>query len=401
MKVLLGAFAYSPILGSECGVGWHWSRSIAKKHDVTVLTHAWFKPDVEAALAADPEPNLKVEYFHAEPFWTSFKRSHLDSQLYIMYWQYKVRKFAKQLHQQHRYELVHHLTLGTIRYPSWLGFLGAPYIAGPLGGGERAPMRFFRGLPWRARLYEVLRDIVLFSFQVDPFAQAALAKAKLIFCRTGETVAAIPRYMRHKAVLAHEVAAPPVKPRVGPVPKQPRTKLLYAGRLTTFKGLHLAIPAMAKAFQSGADIELIIIGEGELLPYLHKLAEKCKISERLTFVPRVPQQELYALYQTADAFLFSSLHDSGGTVVMESMSRGLPVLCLDLGAPHYFIDDSCGRVVKTQGVSQAEVINRLAQAICEFHETSQETRQSMHDEAIRRAARMTWDDQVNVVYSKV
>lgn len=401
MKVLLGAFAYSPILGSECGIGWHWSRSIAKKHDVTVLAHAWFKPDVEAALAADPVPNLKVEYFHVDPFWTSFKRSHLDSQLYILYWQYKVTKFAKQLHRQHQYDLVHHLTHGTIRYPSWLGFLGAPYIAGPVGGGERAPMRFYRGLPWRARLYEVLRDIVLFSFQVDPFAQVALAKAKIIFCRTGETIAAIPRYMRHKTVLAHEVAAPPVKPRIGPVPKKPRTTLLYAGRLTTFKGLHLAIPAMAEAFRKGADIELIIIGEGELSPYLHELAEKCKISERLTFVPRVPQQELYALYQTADAFLFSSLHDSGANVVVESMSRGLPVLCLDLGVPRYFIDESCGRVVKTQGVSQAEVISRLAQAICEFHETSQATRQSMHDEAIRRAARMTWDDQVNVVYSRV
>ena len=135
MKILLSAFAFSPILGSECGVGWHWALALAQEHDVTVLTHAWFRKDVEEALQRSHVPRLKVEYFHCEPFWTSFKRPHLDSQLYITWWQMRVVGFARQLQKRDDYDLIHHLTLGSIRYPCWLGFVGKRYIAGPLGGG--------------------------------------------------------------------------------------------------------------------------------------------------------------------------------------------------------------------------------------------------------------------------
>lgn len=136
MKVLLSAFAFSPILGSECGVGWHWALALARRHEVTVLTHAWFRKDVEDALVSNPVKNLRVEYFHVEPFWAIFRRSHLDSQIYITYWQICVRGFAKQLQNRDGYDLAHHLTLGSIRYPSWLGFVAKRYIVGPLGGGS-------------------------------------------------------------------------------------------------------------------------------------------------------------------------------------------------------------------------------------------------------------------------
>ena len=37
------------------------------------------------------------------------------------------------------------------------------------------------------------------------------------------------------------------------------------------------------------------------------------------------------LFGSHDLFLFPSLHDSGGFVVLEALSHGLPVVCLDLG----------------------------------------------------------------------
>lgn len=398
MKILLSAFAFSPLLGSECGVGWHWALALARKHQVTVLTHAWFRQDVEAALKASPVLNLRVEYFHVEPFWTSFKRPHLDSQVYTTYWQTRVVGFARQLHARDRYDLIHHLTLGSIRYPCWLGFLGQRYIAGPLGGGETAPARFYRGVPWRLRVREFIRDAVLWSFKLDPFAQLALSRAEKVFCRTGDTARFMPGFLSGKVAVANEIGAPAVAPRSQPVRRKARTTFLFAGRLLAWKGTHLALEAIAQAVARGVDVELLVIGDGDMRDVLQARAQALGIGDRLTLRARVPQAELMGLYHQADAFLFPSLHDSGGTVVLESLSRGLPVICLDLGGPHHFLTPACGMVVSTQGASFDALVGRLSDAVVAFAALNDGARQSMHDEAVRQARLLTWEHQVDKVY---
>lgn len=398
MKILLSAFAFSPILGSECGVGWHWALALAQEHDVTVLTHAWFRKDVEEALQRSHVPRLKVEYFHCEPFWTSFKRPHLDSQLYITWWQMRVVGFARQLQKRDDYDLIHHLTLGSIRYPCWLGFVGKRYIAGPLGGGERSPLKFYRGAPFKLILREIVRDLVLYSFRVDPFAQAALARAEKIFCRTDDTARFIPARWQDRVVVVNEVGAPDVVPRESPVRKRSRTTFLFAGRLMALKGLHIALDAMALAVRDGADIELLIVGDGAMQETLVRQAQRLGLGARLTMRARIPQAELMSLYHRADAFLFPSLHDSGGTVVLESLSRGLPVICVDLGGPKHFLNPGCGVVVSTQDASYDELARRLAKAITDFASLDEVQRQAMHDAACEQARQLSWAHQVRRVY---
>lgn len=53
-------------------------------------------------------------------------------------------------------------------------------------------------------------------------------------------------------------------------------------------------------------------------------------------------------------------------VVLEALSHGMPVVCLDLGGPGVAVDESCGRVVRTAGRSEEEVIERLAAALHEL-----------------------------------
>jgi glycosyltransferase involved in cell wall biosynthesis len=401
MKILLSAFAFSPLLGSECGVGWHWALALAKRHDVTVLTHAWFKTDVEAELARNPVPGLTMAYFHAEPFWTGFQRSHLDSQVYVTYWQARAPAFARGLHAQTRFDVVHHLTHGTIRYPCWLGSLDATYIAGPMGGGERASPRFFRGTPWKARLREFVRDAVLYSFCIDPFAQRALSHADVLFCKTADTARFIPRRMQNKVVVAHEIGSPSPLPKPQPVRKGQRTQFLFAGRLLAWKGVHLAVDAIAKAVAQGADVGLHFVGDGEMLEHLQTKVAQLGLQDRISFAGRVPQARLLEMYHEADAFLFPSLHDSSGNVVLESLSRGLPVICLDLGGPKYFVHEGCGRIVSTQGLSQDGLTTNLAQEVIRFHQTTAPERQAMHDAALAQAASQTWDHQVEQVYRHV
>jgi glycosyltransferase involved in cell wall biosynthesis len=66
-------------------------------------------------------------------------------------------------------------------------------------------------------------------------------------------------------------------------------------------------------------------------------------------------------YLRHDTFLFPSLHDSSGNVVLEALSCGLPVICLDAGGPAVLVDPSCGFKVRPGEPSQ--VVEDLARAL--------------------------------------
>ena len=204
--------------------------------------------------------------------------------------------------------------------------------------------------------------------------------------------------MARKAVVANEIGAPAVVPRPEAIRRKTRTTFLFAGRLLGWKGVHLALEALNQAIKRGADVELVVVGDGDMRDVLLARAQVLGIADRLTLKARVPQAELMALYHQADAFLFPSLHDSSGNVVLESLSRGLPVICLDLGGPRQFLTEACGRVVSTNGASYEGLIGRLADEVVAFAELGDAARQSLHDAAIRQASLLTWAHQVEQVY---
>ncbi len=100
---------------------------------------------------------------------------------------------------------------------------------------------------------------------------------------------------------------------------------------------------------SGADVRLDIVGCGPLARPHGAAREEIGLDGRVAFAESMPQDALFRYMSEHDALLFPSLHDSGGNVVLESLAVGLPVICLDLGGPPCFVDESCGIVVSTVG----------------------------------------------------
>jgi len=105
------------------------------------------------------------------------------------------------------------------------------------------------------------------------------------------------------------------------------------------------------------------VGQGPAEKRWHRLAETLGIAAQLDWISWVNQKDLAALYARHDLLLFPSLHDSGGMVVLEAMSHGLPVVCLDIGGPGRMVNALCGRVIATAGMKEADVIRQLGNAI--------------------------------------
>jgi glycosyltransferase involved in cell wall biosynthesis len=66
-------------------------------------------------------------------------------------------------------------------------------------------------------------------------------------------------------------------------------------------------------------------------------------------------------YSWADVFVFTSLRDTCGTVVLEALSHGLPVICLDHQGVGSVVTDRCG--IKVQVTAPPSVVNGLRDAV--------------------------------------
>lgn len=402
-RILLSSFACSPLWGSEPGVGWQWLRQLARHHDVELLTHGHFRAHLEPALAEAGLQGVPVHYFEAAAFGLHPHRQ-LNSRLYYSWWQWRVRGPVRRLLAQRPFDLVHHLTWGTLRFPCLLGGLGVPLVMGPLGGGEAAPLRLFAGLPLKARAFDLLRSLSLGWVRADPLATWGPRRSALVLCKSADSLRALPLSVQARALVTPEIGSPVVDLRLradrAAAPVAGPARLLFAGRLLGWKGVDLAVGAVALLRQRGADVVLDIAGDGPLRGHLERRIAALGLQGCVRLLGAIPREDLMALYAQAELFVFPSLHDSSGNVVLESLSRGLPVVCLDLGGPQHYIDAGCGRVVPTQRRSRAQVEAALAEAVAALLADRTQLAQMSHHAALH-AQGQSWEAAVQRAYAHI
>jgi glycosyltransferase involved in cell wall biosynthesis/predicted metal-dependent phosphoesterase TrpH len=104
--------------------------------------------------------------------------------------------------------------------------------------------------------------------------------------------------------------------------------VLYAGRLTSEKGVELLAQAFLGARARDERLHLVLAGGG---PEEEALRER--LGAHATFLGWLGGSDLARAYASADAFLFASATDTFGQVILEAQASGLPVVAVDAGGP--------------------------------------------------------------------
>jgi glycosyltransferase involved in cell wall biosynthesis len=103
--------------------------------------------------------------------------------------------------------------------------------------------------------------------------------------------------------------------------------LLFVGRMGREKNVEFLIRAFSELRAQRADVAFILVGDGPILPQLKSLAKELRLAE-IVFAGAIPHTEIAAWYQMSDLFLFASLTDTQGIVILEALASGLGVIAL-------------------------------------------------------------------------
>jgi glycosyltransferase involved in cell wall biosynthesis len=105
--------------------------------------------------------------------------------------------------------------------------------------------------------------------------------------------------------------------------------LLYLGRLSPEKNLAFLLKAFSKIRAAEPNTLLMIVGSGPETENLKSSANKLGISNAVIFMGPVVYNEVPSYMAAADLFLFPSMTETQGLVLVESMAAGTPVMALN------------------------------------------------------------------------
>lgn len=368
LRVLACAFACHPpgkvgFSGGEDILGWSLVKQVARFHDVWALTDARNRTSIEEILEEESIPSLHFIYIGLPSWLHTFLRFQGSHQLYAYLWQIKAYFVARRLNNSLTFDLFHHITYANDWMASFIGaLLPIPYIRGPGGGAQRTPKGFEQEYSMAGRLWENFRHVGQWLLRHDPVFVKGQNQARYLLLCNKESVSNLPDKWARKVhffpvsgISTEDMAV------VSPSKADDKFNILMAGSLIQVKGFSLAIKAFKQFDDRCPGTTLSLIGSGPEEPRLRSLVNRLDLQSKIQFTQSLPRNELLARMAAADIFLFPSLRDGGGGVIVEAMSLGKPVVCLNTGGPGMHVSDECG--VKIAPVTSEDAIRKLSAAL--------------------------------------
>jgi glycosyltransferase involved in cell wall biosynthesis len=269
--------------------------------------------------------------------------------------------------------------------------LHSPHYTTPLASaGWRRVVTFhdvtFFLLP---RRYPVLRRLY---FQGASRAGARLADLAIAVSETvkGDVV-------RHLGLPAEKVRAVPLAPAPGFHPLEdsarmeavreryglPPSFILNVGTLEPGKNQATLVRAFHRLKQQGVEQGLVIAGQkGWMYEKLFRLVDGLGLRDEVRFVGHLPEDDLAAVYNMADLFVFPSLYEGFGLPPLEAMACGLPVVASRAPALAEVLD---GAALLVDACDVSALAEASAKALGD-----KRLRSRLRKQGLERASRFSW-----------
>jgi glycosyltransferase involved in cell wall biosynthesis len=148
------------------------------------------------------------------------------------------------------------------------------------------------------------------------------------------------------------------------VVKKPRlslhspVRLLFVGRMSVDKNIPILIKAVSSL--KDKDVHLYLVGDGEEKQKNLELVKKYGLDKKVTFVGRLDSKKLYNKYLDSDIVLLPSKVECFGSVLLEAMATGKPVIASNIPGIRSVIKDGYnGILIKPTSKNIAKAVEKL------------------------------------------
>lgn len=391
-RILQLAYACSPLKGSEPGVGWHRAVEAARYSDVHVITEGVeFQPQILSFLDSHGQVDgLNFSFLPKTKLETCLSR--MPGMYYVAYrmWQRRAYRLAQQLHQECPFDLVHQSNMCGFREPGYLWKLGAPFVWGPIGGTQNFPARMLTEGSLREALSEVLRSVLNWlQLRLSRRVHQAARRADVMLVANTTIEQQFERVVGRDAEVMCEIGTKSVVERIAPTRSDGVLRLLWAGECRLHKALSLLLKALAE-LPAEVQVELRVLGDGPSQMRWQRLARDLGVDDRIQWLGWLPHNEALDQYAWADVFVFTSLRDTTGTVLLEAISNGVPVLAGNHQGVGDLVTSDSG--IKVEVTTAGEMVKAYRDALVQLA-LDHDLRERLSRGALQRAKGYLWKRQ--------
>jgi len=363
-KVLLLAYACSPYVGSEGGVGWHRAVETGKYFDTWVICgKREFELDIARYLKTNGElpgvrfcfiPRTRMEKWMWKMPWG----------VYVGYnsWHKRAYLTAVNLHRKYNFDLALQVNWTGFREPGYLWKLGIPFVWGPVGGTQNIPLCYLIRSGLAGAIKEGTRTVLNWlQLRFSQRVRRAAKAAAILFTSNSTGLKHFESVHNVKPRLLLETGVTTVKQKVSINRNLDNPlKILWSGELKYHKAFPLLLHALSK-IPPKYEYTLKILGRGPLEQKWRKLSHQLGLEPHCEWAGWLPHADALRQFEWADVLIFTSMRDTSGNVVLEALSHGVPVICYDHQGAGDIINDRCG--VKIPVTTPIRMVEELTQAI--------------------------------------
>ena len=326
-RVLIIAYAFSPALGSEYRAAWQFVSQLLTVHDVTVMfgdsdgimggfdhfdrhaaTHALHF--TAAKVPATPLQQRLARIMLRMP-WALFFAPLLRS------WHVRAFRYARDLHAQHPFDVVHQLGPIGFRNPGYAWKLGCHSYWGPVGGAQLIDTKMIRN-KWSAYYLEAVFRNLSVGIQAHSgyIGKAARGFDRVSFA-TFETANYFARHFGRSGPVISEqgLSIENLRSHAAGDDAQP-LRVVWAGTLTPRKNIAALLDIVGAA---PADIRFDFIGDGPLSATVTAFAAT---HPNLKVHGRLPRADVLEILAASDVILLTSLSEGNPSILFEGLENG-------------------------------------------------------------------------------
>lgn len=404
MKILYIAYSCSPNYGSEDKIGWNIPLASTEDNQVWVITKQEHKAEIGKYLDEHPISNIQFYYADIPSVYKRVFRGALYSGR-LNIWNKRALKIAKQLCAQEKIDVIHQITPVEFRSIGDYGKIpNVKFVCGPVAGGQMVP----RGLKPYLKLNaatEMLRTVMNRWSWLGYKHTGKMKHCDHILFANRETEnylkPILPAGLEYDVISDVSIAGQDIQQHNAHADKPERKlRFLVVGRLVYLKGHAFLLDVLAQ-IPKEFDYECRIIGAGSEKKRLQKKCREMGLSQNVFFDGKVPYAQMGKVYQEADVLVMPSFREATGSVLLEAMANGLPVITINRFGGATMLDENTGWLY--DGETKEELSESLLNAIMECIQNPEEVCRRGKN-AVQTAQEYTWDERIKLyqgIYNKV